>query len=145
MAMKLKHLIALWVTACAGHAAMAHTHTTSYPLKPVLDAQPADGQVALYFGDAAHPAVTASKGEATESARIARKVDGETESCNSALTQALAKLRQDAIDHGANAVVNIETSFHGTHTASATEFTCATSMSAAALKVHGELAMVRSK
>ena len=33
----------------------------------------------------------------------------------------------------------------GTHTASATEFTCATSMSAAALKVHGELVKLDAK
>lgn len=144
--MKLKHLMALSVAALAAHAALAGTHTTSYPLKPVLDAQSAeDGKVALYFGDAAHPAVTASQGEVTESSRIARRTDGETVSCNAALTEALAKLRRDAIDHGANAVVNIETSFHGTHTASATEFTCATSMSAAALKVHGELVKLDAK
>ncbi|WP_206951590.1 hypothetical protein [Trinickia acidisoli] len=137
--MKLKHLIALSALAAVTHGAVAHTHTTSYPLKPVLDAQSTDGKVAFYFGDAAHPAVTASHGDKTESARIARKLDGETASCNAALTQALDALRTDAIDHGANAVINIETSFHETHTSSATEFTCATSGSAAALKVHGEL------
>src|SRR5690348_17303936 len=98
--MKLKHLMALSVAALAAHAALAGTHTTSYPLKPVLDAQSAeDGKVALYFGDAAHPAVTASQGEVTESSRIARRIDGETVSCNAALTEALAKLRRDAIDH----------------------------------------------
>lgn len=143
--MKLKHLIALSVAVFAAHAAVAGTHTTSYPLKPVLDAQPADGKVAFYFGDAAHPVVTASQGEVTESSRIARKLDDETQACNTALTEALAKLRQDAIDHGANAVMNIETSFHGTHMTSATEFTCATSMSAAALKVHGELVKLDTK
>jgi hypothetical protein len=139
MAMKLKQLIALSVAAAGMQAAMAHTHTTTYPLQPVLDALPADGKVTLYFGDAAHPPVTASQGEESEPMRFARKLDDETTSCNAALKQALAVLRQDAINHGANAVINIETSFHGTHTRSATEFTCATSYSAAALRVHGEM------
>ena len=143
--MKLKHLIALSALAFSTQAALAHTHTTSYPLQPVLDAQPANNKVALYFGDAAHPAATASQGEATESVRIARKTDDEPVACNEALKEALAKLREDAASHGANAVVNISTSFHETHTASATEFTCATSMSAAALKVHGELVTLETK
>jgi hypothetical protein len=143
--MKLKHLVMLAATVAAMPVAMAHTHTTTYPLQPVLDAQPADGRVAFYFGDAAHPPVTASRGEESEPMRYARKLDDETTSCNAALKNALAVLRQDAINHGANAVINIETSFHGTHTRSATEFTCATSYSAAALRVHGEMVTLGPK
>lgn len=143
--MKLKHLMALAAIAFSAQAAMAGSHTTTYPLKPVLDAQSADGKVAFYFGDAAHPAAIASLGDATEGVRVARKSDGETTSCNAALTQALDALRKDALDRGANAVINIETSFHQTHTVSSTEFTCATSMSAAALKVHGELVKLDAK
>ena len=143
--MKLKHLIMLAATAAAMPAAMAHTHTTTYPLQPVLDAQPAGGKVAFYFGDAAHPPVTASHGEESEPMRYARKLDDETTSCNLALRQALDWLRMYAVDHGANAVINIETSFHGTHSTSSTEFTCATSMSAAAIKVRGEVVKLGPK
>ncbi|PMS19111.1 hypothetical protein C0Z18_14940 [Trinickia dabaoshanensis] len=143
--MKLKHLIALAAAALGAQAALAGSHTTTYPLKPVLDAQSADSKVAFYFGDAAHPAVSASLGEKTEGIRIARKTDDETTACNEALKQALDALRKDATDAGANAVINIETSFHQMHTASATEFTCATSMSAAALKVHGQLVKLDAK
>jgi len=145
MAMQRNHLIVLAALAALSHAAMAGTHRTVYPLKPVLEAQPVDAQIAFYFGDAAHPAVTASHGTGSAGIRVARKLDDETTSCNKALKEALASLRADAVNHGANAVVNIETSFHGTHTVSATEFTCATSYSAAALRVRGEFVTLEKK
>jgi hypothetical protein len=137
--MKLRCLLALSALAATTHAAMAHTNVTTYPLKPVLDAQPSDNRVTFYFGDTAHAPITASRGHGAASIRVARKLDIEAASCNEALTEALASLRADAISHGANAVVNIETSFHSTRTVSSSEFTCATSGSAAALKVRGEL------
>ncbi len=144
--MKWNHLIVLAALAAISHAAMAAgTHRTVYPLKPVLDAQPADAQIAFYFGDAAHPAVAASHGDGSAGIRVARKLDDETTSCNKALKEALASLRADAVNHRANAIVNIETSFHGTHTVSTTEFTCATSYSAAALRIHGEFVTLEKK
>lgn len=143
--MKVKQLIALSALATMAHSAIAHTHTTTYPIKAALDGQPADNQVAFYFGDAAHPAVTVSKGDASASIRVARKLDGETTSCNAALKAALASLRADAVNHGANAVIEIETSFHGTHSTSQTDFVCATSFSAAAIKVRGKLATLEAK
>jgi len=143
--MKLRYLIALSALAATTQAAMAHTTVTTYPLKPVLDAQPSDNQVTFYFGDSAHAPITASRGQGSASIRVARKLDSETVSCREALTEALASLRADAINHGANAVVNIETSFHSTHTVSSSEFTCATSGSAAALKVRGELVTLGTK
>lgn len=143
--MKLIHLIALAALATTTHAAMARTHVATYPLEPVLAAQPSASQVAFYFGDAAHAPVVASHGEKTESAHVARKLISETGACNKALKEALASLGADAVRHGANAVINIETSFHSTHTASSTEFTCAASGSSAALKVHGELVTLGPK
>lgn len=144
--MKRNHLIVLAAMAAISHAAMAAgTHRTVYPLKPFLDAQPADAQVAFYFGDAEHPAIAASHGDGSAGIRVARKLDDETTSCNKALKEALASLRADAVNHGANAVVNIETGFHGTHTLSTTEFTCATSYSAAAIRVRGQLVTLEKK
>lgn len=143
--MKLKQLIALSAMATMAHGAFAHTHTTTYPIKGALVGQPADNQVAFYFGDAAHPVVVASKGDASASIRVARKLDGETVSCNAALKAALASLRDDALGHGANAVIDIETSFHGTHSSSSTDFVCATSISAASIKVRGKLATLEAK
>jgi hypothetical protein len=143
--MKLRYVLTLAALAATTHVAVARTNVTTYPLKPVLDAQPSDNQVTFYFGDAPHAPVSASHGQGRASIRVARKLDSETVSCNEALTEALASLRADAVNHGANAVVNIETSFHSTHTASSSEFTCATSGSAAALKVSGELVTLGTK
>jgi hypothetical protein len=137
--MKLKFTITACALALAAQAATAHTEVGSYPLKPVLDALPSGNEVALYFGSQPHPQATSQLGEESKSARIARAMDDEPTACNHALTQALTDLRNYARDHHANGVVNIRTSFHSTETASASEFTCATSGSAAALKVTGDL------
>ncbi|TAM52445.1 MAG: hypothetical protein EPN57_13440 [Paraburkholderia sp.] len=143
--MKAKHLMVLSAFTAISHAALAHTNTTTYPLKPVLDAQLADNQVSFYFGDAAHADVVAAHGEASASIRVARKTEDETTACNEALKEALASLRADAVHRDANAVIDIETSFHGTHSASSKEFVCATSFSAAAIKVRGKLATLTAK
>jgi uncharacterized protein YbjQ (UPF0145 family) len=137
--MKLKFTMTACVLALAAQAAMAGTVLHSFPLKPVLDAQPGGNDVALYFGSQPHPEATSQLGEEAKSGRVARSTDDEQTACNRALTQALTDLRTYARDHHANAVINIRTSFHSTETASDTDFTCATSWSAAALKVRGDL------
>jgi uncharacterized protein YbjQ (UPF0145 family) len=143
--MKLKHVLAVLILAGMAQASMAHSNVNGYPLAPVLDAQPVDGAVRLYFGDAPHPAVVSEHGEVKKSVRIARKTDGEAASCNAALTDGLNALRSYALDHGANGVINIETSFHSTKSSSSTEFTCGTSLSAAALKIRGDLVTLDAK
>lgn len=143
--MKVKQLIALSALTAMAHTAVAHTHTTTYPIKAALDGQPADKQVALYFGDAPHAPVAAAHGEARAGIRVARKLDGETVSCNKALNQALASIKADAVDRGANAVIDIETSFHGRRSSSSTEFVCATSISAASIRVRGKLVTLETK
>jgi uncharacterized protein YbjQ (UPF0145 family) len=123
------------LTGCA-------TQVKSLPLAPVV-AQTAPGaQVALYFGSQAHPAVQSQLGQTSTSVRIAREANGQDASCNRALADALQKLRAYARDHNANAVINIGTSFHSTESASATEFTCGVSMSAAALRVRGDVVVL---
>ena len=124
------------------------TQVKSLPLAPVVaqsaqSAQPAPGaRVALYFGSQGHPAVQSQLGQTTASVRIARDTDGQDAACNRALAAALEKLRAYARDHHANAVINVGTSFHSTESASATEFTCGVSPSAAALRVHGDVVVL---
>ena len=124
------------------------TQVKSLPLAPVVgqsaqSAQPAPGaRVALYFGSQDHPAVQSQLGQTTASVRIARDTDGQDAACNRALAAALEKLRAYARDHHANAVINVGTSFHSTESASATEFTCGVSPSAAALRVHGDVVVL---
>lgn len=136
----MKSKIVLTVSLFAGLIQVAAaTQVDSYPVQPVLDSLGTGSPVALYFGDAAHPPVASHKGEVTKSVRIARKVDGREASCKTAFADGINQLRTYAQDHGASGVINISTRFHGTKTNSATEFVCATSMSAAALKISGEL------
>ena len=124
------------------------TQVKSLPLAPVVaqSAQSAPGaqaaQVALYFGSQDHPAVQSQLGQTTASVRIARDTNGQDASCNRALADALEKLRAYARDRHANAVINIGTSFHSTESASATEFTCGVSPSAAALRVRGDVVVL---
>jgi len=126
------------------------TQVKSLPLAPAVaqsaqSAQSAQGaQVALYFGSQAHPAVQSQLGQTTQSVRIAREASGPEASCNRALADALQKLRAYAHDRHANAVINIGTSFHSTESASATEFTCGVSTSAAALRVRGDVVVLES-
>jgi uncharacterized protein YbjQ (UPF0145 family) len=118
------------------------TQVKSLPLAPVVAQSTPGAQVALYFGSQDHPAVRSQLGQTTASVRIARDTDGQDAACNRALAAALEKLRAYARDHHANAVINVGTSFHSTESASATEFTCGVSPSAAALRVHGDVVVL---
>lgn len=124
-------LVTLTQAGCA-------TQVKSLPLAPVSAASSQGADVVLYFGAQAHPAVQRQLGRVSYSVRIARTTDGPEASCNKALAQALQKVRADAREHGANAVVNVKTRFHSTETASATDYTCGVSPSAAAIAVEGE-------
>jgi uncharacterized protein YbjQ (UPF0145 family) len=118
------------------------TQVKSLPLAPVVAQSAPGAQVALYFGSQDHPAVQSQQGPSTVSVRIARETDGQDAACNRALAAALEKLRATARDRHANAVINVGTSFHSTESASATEFTCGVSPSAAALRVRGDLVVL---
>jgi hypothetical protein len=123
------------------------TQVRSVPLQSVQSAAQqttANGGVSLYFGSQEHPAVKTQLGEANYSVRIARGQGGPDDSCNSALSEALSKLRADAQAHGANAVVDVQTRFHTTETSSATNFTCGVSPSAAAVAVRGNLVVLQN-
>jgi uncharacterized protein YbjQ (UPF0145 family) len=123
------------------------TQVMSVPLQSAQSAvkQPAgESSVAVYFGSQAHPAVQNQLGEAKYSVRIARNSNDPKAACSSALNEALAKLRADAHEHGANAVVDVQTRFHTTETNSATDFTCGVSTSAAAVAVRGNLVVLQN-
>ena len=132
--------LAAVVIAQAGCA----TQVRSVPLQSAVH-QPAGGSsVAVYFGSQAHPAVQTQLGEAKYSVRVARGEGSQDDSCSRALAEALTKLRADAQEHGANAVVDVQTRFHTTETSSATDFTCGVSPSAAAVAVRGNLVVLQT-
>jgi hypothetical protein len=136
--MKIRYTLGALAVAVVAQAAQAGTEVKTLPLQPVLS-QAASAEVALYFGDQAHPSVKAQLGDTSQSARIARKLDDQDTACNRALSEAQDKLRTYAHDRNANAVINIRTNFHSTETSSATDFTCGVSGSVAALRLHGDV------
>ncbi|MCX4160837.1 MULTISPECIES: signal peptidase [Paraburkholderia] len=135
--MKIRYAVGMVIVAAITQTGCA-THVRSLPLQAKLTQPDASSAVALYFGSQTHEAVKTQLGEVTASARIARKVDDEQVSCDTALNEALHKLRDDAGSRHANAVINIRTSFHSTETEAADTFTCGVSGSAAALHVRGD-------
>jgi uncharacterized protein YbjQ (UPF0145 family) len=130
-------IVALTQAGCA-------TQVKSLPLQPVAAHPAAGSDVAVYFGSQKHPAVQRQLGDVSYSVRIARATDGAEASCNKALSEALGKLRADAKEHGANAVINVKTRFHSTESVSDTHYTCGVSTSAAAIAVKGERVLLQS-
>jgi hypothetical protein len=120
------------------------TQVRSVPLQSAVQQAAGGSGVAVYFGSQAHPAVQSQLGETSYSVRVARGQGGPDDSCGRALTEALTKLRTYAHEHGANAVVDVQTRFHTTETSSATDFTCGVSPSAAAVAVRGNLVVLQT-
>ncbi|RQH05739.1 signal peptidase [Paraburkholderia dinghuensis] len=128
------------------------TQTRSLPLQPVASAatanaaasQDAGSKVAIYFGAQPHPEIARHVGNASHSVRIARPAGSPEDACNKGLADALGKLRADAQQKGANAVINVKTRFHGTESDSDTDYTCGLSPSAVAIVVKGELVVLNT-
>lgn len=143
-----KMCLTLSVIAIAGMTlAGCATHVQSLPLQSATTNaagnSAAGSGVAIYFGAQPHPPLTRDIGEASHSVRLARSTDGAEASCEKVLAAALDKLRADAREKGANAVINVTTRFHTTVTDSDTTYTCGVSPSAAAIAVKGELVVLQ--
>ncbi|RKR44528.1 signal peptidase [Paraburkholderia sp. BL17N1] len=128
-------VMALTLTGCA-------TQVKSLPLAAA--GGESRGNVPVYFGQQAHPAVKSRLGDVSYSVRIARKVADPDEACHEALVEAVRKLRTAANERHANAVIDVSTRFHSTESNSSTEFTCGVSPSAAAIAVSGQLVVLES-
>lgn len=128
------------------------TQLETLPLKPVTAAAKTNAtasagvspDVAIYFGAQPHADIVRSIGDVSHSIRVARATDGGEVSCNKALADGIDKLRADARQRGANAVINVTTRFHGSKTESTTEYNCGLSRSAAAIVVKGELVVLQA-
>lgn len=140
--MNKRLLLAASALAVLTQAAHARTEVVTYPIQPVLQSQQFAPGVALYFGSQPHPAVLSSLGEVTKSSHPPRKTATEVEICNATLADALRQLTNAAHDRGANAVINIKTSFHSNESNDPTNYTCGVSSVSAALRVRGELVTV---
>lgn len=142
--MKQIHLMLGTLAVVALTQAGCGTQVKSLPLQSVAAHADTTNDVALYFGSQNHPAVQRQLGEVSYSVRIARSTDGAETSCDKALAEALGKLRANAKEHGANAVINVKTRFHSAESASDTDYMCGVSPSAAAIGVRGERVVLQS-
>ncbi|WJF88880.1 signal peptidase [Paraburkholderia bonniea] len=133
-----------WITTCATVAALSGcgTRFMSLPAQPALDVATSAGPVGFYTLGQTHPPVAKVLGPVKYSVRIARGTDGREQSCQSAFAEALQKLRATAQERSGNAVINLKTSFHRRSSDLATDFACGVSLSAAALKVSGEVVLL---
>jgi uncharacterized protein YbjQ (UPF0145 family) len=128
------------------------TRLANLPLAPVTGntGSAASQDVALYFGDQPHPVMRSEMADVESNARIMRQpLDDAVPVCNQALGLALDKLRSEARRRGANAVVNISTSFHrrqdGRKNTSPDTYMCGMSRNAVALRVQGRAVVLREQ
>lgn|GEM_PF-368444 len=152
--MKGKHVWTLTVASASIFAlAGCGTHLASLPLAPVTGHAAHGGAasqgVALYFGDQPHPRVRREIAEVASNARVMRAPsDDAMLMCNQAMAMALHKLRSEARSLGANALVNVSTSFHRRARQPAgakASYTCAMSRNAVAMRVQGRAVVIDSK
>jgi hypothetical protein len=105
-----------------------------------------DGSVKFYFGAQKTPQVLQklTTAEATTKANVVQGVD--LPACNNAFAWALKKLQDSAKAAGANAVVNIVSSYkRGAPFSSATEFECHAGLYSAGLTLKGDVVKTADK
>lgn len=103
-----------------------------------------DDSVKLYFGPQAYPG-SAQKVLVRESVAKEPIFDNaDIASCHASFIEALVKLQKHAKKHGANAIVNITSSFYknGREFSSATEFECYAGGFSTVVELKGELAKI---
>jgi hypothetical protein len=119
------------------------TAVRSMPI-PADAIQSDSSNVKVYFGSQPHPAIKTNFGPRSASSRVARESD-EQLTCEHALGNALERLRAYAKDHGANALVNVNTRFHEHRSDSQTAYTCGVSPSAGAVVVSGDVVLLEAQ
>jgi poly-gamma-glutamate capsule biosynthesis protein CapA/YwtB (metallophosphatase superfamily) len=105
-----------------------------------------DGSVKFYFGPQKTPQVLQklTTAEATTKGNVVEKID--LPACNNAFAWALKQLQDSAKAAGANAVVNIVSSYKkGAPFSSATEFECHAGLTSAGLTLKGDVVKTADK
>lgn len=130
----------------------AHARNVKYTLS-IADAMGSgeakgmlDGSVKFYFGSQKTPQVLQkmTTAEATTKGNVVQGVD--LPACNNAFAWALKKLQDSAKAAGANAVVNIVSSYKkGAPFSSATEFECHAGLYSAGLTLKGDVVKAADK
>ena len=133
-------LFALLFSASTGDA-----RNTVHQL-PVADAL-AEGEakgvlldgIALYFGDAAHPAIVSSHGQFTSNRKTNAFNKSDEEACNWVFLTAIKSLQERARKQGGNAVINIYSYYYKNEFVSETEFECGAGTMVAGVTMIGDV------
>ncbi|MDR5801402.1 excinuclease ABC subunit A [Caballeronia sp. LZ001] len=100
-------------------------------------------EIALYFGNQAHPEVATSSGEVSTNKKTLAKEAGDEPNCKHVFLSAIIQLQQAAKQHGADAVVNIRSNYKNEVRSSATEYTCGAGLALAGVALKGELVKLK--
>ncbi|MCL2872537.1 MAG: excinuclease ATPase subunit [Betaproteobacteria bacterium] len=103
-----------------------------------------EGNIKLYFGDQAHPAIekTLSQGVVASKKSGIRGKD-ETDACHSAFVASLAQLQKRADKEGGNAVVNIESYYKKSAFKSKDKYECHAGRSKTVVMLKGDVVTLK--
>ena len=118
----------------------------SFPIEPVLDSEHGKEKlvdVALYFGDQAHPKVVKEIGEWSTSKKTNAFHKSDQEACDWAFLSALITMQQRALREGGNAIINIKSNYKNVETSSETEYKCGAGNVIAGVAIKGTVVEIQ--
>jgi len=121
--------------------------TTTHLIEPVLNdpefASATEG-VRFFFGNQPHPAIAQRIERDVTTARPARSRHRDTEmACQRAMLNSLVALRDYALRHGGNAVINIRSNTNLLERSSRTEYQCVAGRMRATAALKGDVVRLR--
>ncbi|MCR6645152.1 MAG: hypothetical protein NVV62_11955 [Terricaulis sp.] len=137
---------ALVLAAPASEARDAPPVPTNHPIAAVIEdpdfAAHTQG-VTFYFGNQRHPAVAQRIEQNVTTRRPARSRRDAEEACQNALLNSLIALRNYALTHGGNAVVNIRSNTNLIEFSSTSEYQCVRSGRRVTAALKGDIVRLR--
>ena len=98
--------------------------------------------VALYFGEAAHPAVESTHGQFTANRKTNAFNKSDEEACKWVFLTAVKALQERALKEGGNAVINIYSYYYKNKFVSDTEFECGAGTMVAGVTMIGDVVTI---
>lgn len=128
--MKKMSTLVLMTLLGLGSCLTAEARNTAYqlPIQTALSAEDACGKIdptiKLYFADQAHPSVVQAYGSGVANKTTNSFGKSDEKACQWVLLSSLIALQNQAREHGANAIINIESYYKKNPMASQTLYEC---------------------
>ena len=126
--------------------AHAREDIVGFPIEPALSSDQAKeklGDVALYFGDQAHPKVVQKIGEWSTSKKTNAFNKSDQQACDWAFLTALITMQTRALREGGNAIINIKSNYKHVETSSETEYKCGVGNIIAGVAIKGTVVKIQ--